>query len=1120
MRKHFLILMLLALLPFTAWADDLSQGKIVIASTYVGYAPTCDNTADSDIKVYNKVNTRLTLGTDFTFDGFFSDPQCNNSLTGDQVKALDALTTVYVKVTGINYYEKSLINTFELKKMPLRVMHANAALATKVFGQNDPTTLFTVYSVKEKAGVGADRTALFNNKISFSRVANENAGSYDFIATITDDDLAASYSIANEDIVQYTTTTTYTQAKFVITPKDFTDTGLTPTVTATVSANLTYNGNKQKATVQVKDIAFDEILTERVYYADTDPEVIAGTKTTADIKVDGDYVLAWANNQNAGTNTASVTITGCRNYATTALTVQNFSIKKAPLLVTPSATKVYDGYAGLKIGYTDTNTDGDQDEGEPDILMDVDYTYQGFVDASTAADVTVGGSKCTVTGANKKKGVYKLNITTNSFTLANYEFLPVEGQFEITQKEITFTAANKTFSYGDAETFALTDAWKTDVPAGNKANDESDLPKIIKIERAQTKIGGSGLHKDDYLLTPRFLTDSEINALSGYNAAKKTALIDLKNNYDADFVDGYATIGKASLKIALKESAYGKLEKVYDGQPVSVTLDKTNGLTIIGKKSDTDVINLDNLELTVVNNSANVNTYQLVLDGATAENYDITYIPSQYKITKRPLTLTVHDQIFVKGTVPTLNADLYTIEDTEAKVEGLAAGDAGKVFKLQLDGTTLNIAAADPKIIQVGAGTYEAIKVVNVGGLDSRFANYDIFVNNDVAEYAPATYYTAAEADAYNATIGGHVSAGDVQTPAVYTQIPVSTALVDGTTYYTAADGSTSIVYEDGTSAANNGTNYWEKTSNAVLYTDDTAAAYNATLLGAVHEGDVKDAAVQHWGRAIVKAASALAILTIDDTKNIKADLITAATPATPATPVAPVNITFSNRTLKAGVWYTLVLPFDITVSNFSKAFGYAVVDMFDQTASDGKVHFNLYMGNIPANTPFMFKIDGEKLNLNQVYIENQTIIYDPEATEPREGVLFDEIGNPYVTDGSDNKLVGFYGKKAADITAPEEGDNMLAPGEYYLNGSGVWTPAGSNGATIGGERAKLVLATNAREILVEEPDGSTTAIACINAEGVAVEANGWYTLDGIKLQGAPTEKGVYIRNGKKMVIK
>ena len=128
MRKHFLILMLLTLLPFTAWADDLSQGKIVIPSTYYGYAPTCtSNNATTEIKVYNKVNVQLTKDTDFTFDGFFSDPQCNNALTEDEVKALDALTTVYVKVTGINTYEKSLINTFEIKKVPLTVEHVNPA---------------------------------------------------------------------------------------------------------------------------------------------------------------------------------------------------------------------------------------------------------------------------------------------------------------------------------------------------------------------------------------------------------------------------------------------------------------------------------------------------------------------------------------------------------------------------------------------------------------------------------------------------------------------------------------------------------------------------------------------------------------------------------------------------------------------------------------------------------------------------------------------------------------------------------------------------------------------------------------------------------------------------------
>ena len=32
--------------------------------------------------------------------------------------------------------------------------------------------------------------------------------------------------------------------------------------------------------------------------------------------------------------------------------------------------------------------------------------------------------------------------------------------------------------------------------------------------------------------------------------------------------------------------------------------------------------------------------------------------------------------------------------------------------------------------------------------------------------------------------------------------------------------------------------------------------------------------------------------------------------------------------------------------------------------------------------------------------------------------------------------------------------------------------------------------------------------------------ADGWYTLDGRKLSGVPTQKGIYINNGKKMAIK
>ena len=45
-----------------------------------------------------------------------------------------------------------------------------------------------------------------------------------------------------------------------------------------------------------------------------------------------------------------------------------------------------------------------------------------------------------------------------------------------------------------------------------------------------------------------------------------------------------------------------------------------------------------------------------------------------------------------------------------------------------------------------------------------------------------------------------------------------------------------------------------------------------------------------------------------------------------------------------------------------------------------------------------------------------------------------------------------------------------------------------------------------------------------LSPEGESVARNataaGWYTLDGRKLNGKPTKKGLYIHNGKKVVIK
>ena len=54
-----------------------------------------------------------------------------------------------------------------------------------------------------------------------------------------------------------------------------------------------------------------------------------------------------------------------------------------------------------------------------------------------------------------------------------------------------------------------------------------------------------------------------------------------------------------------------------------------------------------------------------------------------------------------------------------------------------------------------------------------------------------------------------------------------------------------------------------------------------------------------------------------------------------------------------------------------------------------------------------------------------------------------------------------------------------------------------------------------------EEMDGTVTAINSADADIIDVKqgAEGWYTLNGVKLDSAPTQKGIYIFNGKKVAV-
>ena len=1037
--------MLMALLPLAGFAEDLSLGKMVIPSTYYGYAPTWsvdaadyDNLPATDIKVYDKVNTLLKKGVDYTVDGFFSDKDCTepNKLSETQVKAKEAGTVIYAKVTGKSTYENSLVASFEIKKMPL-ILYGTPG--TKVYN-NDATkdgTLFTFKSTTSgstttvsadavKEGYGASPANLVGanakfgtnpaSKISFTRAKGEGVGNKALTATITDATLAKNYTIASTDIK--TTDDTPAQAFYSITAKEFSvdvTSGSTTTLgTLVITVNdsgdnlITYTGYAQHPTYTVYDKALKVNLKE-------------GT----------DFTVAYKNGDTedaciiAGEH--HIKFTGKGNYAETPIQ-KTFNINPAILLVKPVAMKIYNGSATLPTVPESANANNlAWHPTNPATPVSSHFEFQGFVDNMTAANVTFNTAGANTeapawtwnnaadatANANAENTTYALKIANEdvnkAFTLANYTFKAQKGTYTISKADLIANVKEDALNYGEEKTFTL-------VPAGDTPNtdaglngaipaDFAALRNAIKVTQAETA-EETGANAGKYKLYAEWRTDDEITAWVTANAgtaataeqiataiaAAKTS----KGNYELSKTAGsnWLTFNAADLTIALDLSKY-ILTKVYDGEPISVELDKENGLIIDGKVNESDVINLDNLKLEVVGDNKGAyqaTPYVLRLSGATAKNYNIHYVAAQYTIKQRPLNITVYDQSFVTGTAPSIIQTAYEITNTGAN-EGLASTDTyDKVFKLAFASGTVTL--NEGKITN-GQGTVnEAIEAVNCGVSGSKWDNYKV-----------------------------------------------------------------------------------------------TVVKGNAIILGA-------------------------AALVLDDTKDMKDDLAAAYAAGIADTPTK-YAVSFTDRALTANSWNVMVLPFDATVSEISRALGYAVIDAFDQNASDGNIHFDIYMGTIKANTPFMFKVDGEKKNFNQIVFENKTIVWD--TTNADDEAVKIENNCPYVADQAGNKLVGFYGKQA---------QNTVAANEYYLGkveGKITWRPAEA-AFTIKGERAKLVLAegSQARQILVEEPDGTTTAISLINTDNVVKNytKDGWYTVNGVKLNDMPSAQGVYIHNGKKVVIK
>jgi hypothetical protein len=207
-------------------------------------------------------------------------------------------------------------------------------------------------------------------------------------------------------------------------------------------------------------------------------------------------------------------------------------------------------------------------------------------------------------------------------------------------------------------------------------------------------------------------------------------------------------------------------------------------------------------------------------------------------------------------------------------------------------------------------------------------------------------------------------------------------------------------------------------------------------------------------------------------------------------TPVEATKSIVLNRTIKADTWNTIWLPFSMTEAELKATFGDDVeIAQFSETPNanvpgQSTINFNKSDKAISPNVPVLLKTS----TAGTAYeIAGRTIVAGTPTTA---GTNFD-----------------FVGTTAASTT--------VAEGDYFIGSNKLFTSTGST--TLKGTRAYLQGKSEGARIVNFSIDGNeTTAIE--NLEQGTITTGKVYNLQGQEVKSA--QKGIFIQNGKKVVIK
>ena len=250
------------------------------------------------------------------------------------------------------------------------------------------------------------------------------------------------------------------------------------------------------------------------------------------------------------------------------------------------------------------------------------------------------------------------------------------------------------------------------------------------------------------------------------------------------------------------------------------------------------------------------------------------------------------------------------------------------------------------------------------------------------------------------------------------------------------------------------------------------------------------------------------------------------------------------NRPFNTAQAATVILPFDYICNGNEGGKFYG----FKEVVYDEGLHKwvctmqepgNTAVTTLTANTPYLFMPDAATMTFPNIVSMTGGVVtlqpttandglYGGATTDAAWNFHGSYKGKTWTSSDSD-KDYGFAarsGTEAGGAATVEAGQFVrFAPGAFikpmrcYLSYVGTSAPAPARGLTRSAATDDLPQSITVRLV---SRSGETTAIGTLDTKTgkMTFKSEAWYTLDGVRLSGKPSTKGIYINNGKKIVIK